>query len=447
MSNSFKILLILSVVLLILSCNTTEPPPTKPPAPKPEITLAQEDASAIEAWIKITTTNIQLPTTVTLKKNNTVEKTISLLTQDSVIYIDSLLPKTTYTFQALTTADGKETVSNELSVVTMDTTSHNFTFQSWTFGTIGSSTLYDVAIIDENNIWAVGEILIADTSQNGYTTYNAVHWDGISWKLYKLQFYTFCGQPNTGSYPARAIFAFDKNNIIISSGSQLTYLNGEIQTKTNCVPVSVNKIWGTSINDLYIVGKYGNIAHYTNGQWTKIESGTDKRLTDIYGTMDKDNIWACGWDNNHTQGIILKIFNSTTNIIWDGINNNGEYYGFINTLWTNGGEFWLAGGFVYRQSILFSDKGHLIRIPTEYGSKLFDPGNFVLSIRGTEKNNIFLAGDLGMIWHYNGKSWLKYDELYSQQLDRRIYGIAAKDNLVVAVGWKNSNSWIIIGRK
>ncbi len=48
----------------------------------------------------------------------------------------------------------------------MDTTSHNFTFTSWTFGTVGSSTLYDVAIINENNIWAVGEIMIADTSQN-----------------------------------------------------------------------------------------------------------------------------------------------------------------------------------------------------------------------------------------------------------------------------------------
>jgi len=52
-----------------------------------------------------------------------------------------------------------------------------------------------------------------------------------------------------------------------------------------------------------------------------------------------------------------------------------------------------------------------------------------------------------MLWHYNGKSWFKYDELYSQQLDRRIYGIAAKNNLVVAVGWKNSNSWIITGSK
>ena len=69
----------------------------------------------------------------------------------------------------------------------MDTTSHNFTFEMITFGgQIGSSVLFDVAIINENNIWAVGEIWIADTSQLGYTKYNAVHWDGNSWELKRI---------------------------------------------------------------------------------------------------------------------------------------------------------------------------------------------------------------------------------------------------------------------
>ena len=63
-----KIISLFGLIVLILSCNTTEPPPTKPPAPKPEITLAQEDASAIEAWIKITTTNIELPASHYFKK-------------------------------------------------------------------------------------------------------------------------------------------------------------------------------------------------------------------------------------------------------------------------------------------------------------------------------------------------------------------------------------------
>ena len=71
--------------------------------------------------------------------------------------------------------------------------------------------LYDVAIINENNIWAVGEIMIADTSQNGYTTYNAVHWDGSEWELKRIPYY-YNGQTfYHGHY--KAIFAFNENDI------------------------------------------------------------------------------------------------------------------------------------------------------------------------------------------------------------------------------------------
>ena len=53
----------------------------------------------------------------------------------------------------------------------MDTTSHNFIWEIDTLG-IGGSYLNDVAIIDENNIWVVGNI------ETDTATYNAAHWDG-----------------------------------------------------------------------------------------------------------------------------------------------------------------------------------------------------------------------------------------------------------------------------
>ena len=61
-----------------------------------------------------------------------------------------------------------------------DTTSHNFTFTTYTFGgTGGSSYFKDVAIINDSDIWAVGEIY-SDSSM-----YNAVHWNGKNWELRK----------------------------------------------------------------------------------------------------------------------------------------------------------------------------------------------------------------------------------------------------------------------
>jgi len=68
-----------------------------------------------------------------------------------------------------------------------DTTSHNFKWQKFTFGQHSSSALYDVAIIDENNIWAVGEIYTNDTLGNPDPyAYNALHWDGIKWEVKKI---------------------------------------------------------------------------------------------------------------------------------------------------------------------------------------------------------------------------------------------------------------------
>jgi hypothetical protein len=173
----------------------------------------------------------------------------------------------------------------------MDTTSHNFTFETYTFGGNGGScVLYDVAIIGENNIWAVGDISISDTSINGYTTYNAVHWDGNNWELLRVMFYSICGQQHQDAYPASSIFAFSESDIWIAMrGSQVARLNKTTQLATYCIPVSVRKLWGTGNQSIYAVGVNGQIARYNGSQWGRIESGTDGIITDVWGVTDDIN--------------------------------------------------------------------------------------------------------------------------------------------------------------
>ena len=71
----------------------------------------------------------------------------------------------------------------------MDTTSHNYTWQTFTFGgDAGSSSLNDVAIIDENNIWAVGEIYFKDSLGNRIRNLKCcIHWNGNKWELFKFR--------------------------------------------------------------------------------------------------------------------------------------------------------------------------------------------------------------------------------------------------------------------
>ena len=438
-------LIIFSFLLIIaaVSCSKTEPPPTKPPAPKPEITLAQEDASVIEAWIKITTNNIQLPAEVTLKKNNTVEQTISLLTQDSIIYIDSLLPKTNYSFQAFIHTNTQTYESNELSVETMDTTSHNFTFQSWTFGTIGSSTLYDVAIIDENNIWAVGEIFMNDSLGNPDPhVYNAVHWDGQEWKLYRIMFYSICGQSHRTPYPAKSIFVFNKTDIWIAmDGDQIARLNDTTQTNIMCLPFSfvINKLWGSSDNDMYAVGNNGNIAHYTNGLWTKIESGTDLNINDIWGDYNEK---AGEWEilavaSNILQGFekeVIKINENSAEVLSkEGIDET------LSSVWFKSNrKYYVAGSGIYEKSNLNEE--------TWKGDPLDITNYFIYKFRGVSLNDIVAAGGVGEVLHFNGSTWKSYFEEAGLNYGN-YYSIFIKGNTIAVVGVDAPKAAITIGTR
>ena len=144
-----------------------------------------------------------------------------------------------------------------------DTTSHSFTWQTFEFGDDGASpsSLKDVAIINDSDIWAVGSVYLNDsTGQPDYTTYNAVHWDGNQWELKRIFFPTVCGSSNLTSYPAKAIFAFEDGQIwISSSGDKIAILKDGVQVDKFCLPsnvsMAINKIWGISKLKLVCSGK------------------------------------------------------------------------------------------------------------------------------------------------------------------------------------------------
>ena len=168
-----------SLIYLLARCDSTEPP-----IEAHGLVLKLEDVSCTEALIELSTINLQIPATVILKQNNQARITINLVNPDTLLYIDSLLPNQSYTFQSIAQQiNQSEVSSNELSVSTMDTTSHNFNYEAYVFGDqYQSSILFDVAIINENSIWAVGEIYLLDSIGQSIR-YNAVHWDGTEWKL------------------------------------------------------------------------------------------------------------------------------------------------------------------------------------------------------------------------------------------------------------------------
>ena len=432
-----KIVVLLFVFIgLLQSCNTTEPPPNNS-----SITLSLEDVSSIEVWIKLTTTNLQLPASVTLKQNNQTREVINLANADTVLYIDSLLPSQQYTFLASiqSSSHPEEVVSNEISVTTMDTTSHNFTWQTWTFGDHSSSVLNDVAIIDENNIWAVGEIYMNDSlGQPDPQAYNAVHWDGIEWKIMKVSV-KFGG--NLITPPLEGVFAFS-NTDIWCVGSLPIHGDGNtweiFDLRTTVDPnLSLSRAWGQSSNDIYFVGRAGSIAHYNGTSWQKIESGTDLHLYDIYGDYSEldDTYEILVTVANRSVSFekeIFKITNTTTvtPLVTEGIPHS------IREIWFKSKrKYYVCGsGLFVKNRIETVDDWEELTVSNVY----------LESIDGNDLNDMVICGDFGELLHFNGVNWRSYQNVTSGVL---LLGIKIKDDLVVTVGINNPKAFVAIGRR
>ena len=428
-------------VLVLASCTPTEPQNNA------AIIITAEDASCTEAWINLKlTSRIALPTAIKLFKNDSLVTSETVNSKDTTLFVENLLPNQTYSFYTTIEQLSNEAIkSNNLHITTMDTTSHDFIWESFTFGGVnGSSYLKDVAIINENDIWAVGEIHTAETdrwnedSTKWVQPYNVVHWNGQKWELKRIMFYTFCNQGHKAPYEARAIFHFSDDITAITSGSQITYLENGIQKRIDCIPVSVNSIWGISSKDFYVVGQGGNIAHYNGSSWEKIESGTDLDFYDIYGQIYNDVplIYAVAAKQSVSsdKAIVQIKNNSVKHLAVLGIPFS------IRSIWFKPDKLlFIVGSGMYKKYNLTSTSSW---IPFQEGITKY----YLYSIDGENYNNIIACGSFGELLYFNGLNWVSYRNITSINAGA-LLSVKIKKNTIVAVGYDNPKAKIFIGRK
>ncbi len=324
-----------------------------------------------------------------------------------------------------------------------DTTNHNFVWRIDTLGDGNSSIIRDVFIVDENNIWVVGDISIKDSSGNFITTpFGAAHWNGYQWQLFQLPAQT---PPGYTSYlRPKGIFALASNDLWLASGGVHRFNGSIIQSywindfPGNPNPIldpgqSPEKLWGISNTDMYVVGKQGTVAHFNGTNWQKIESGTSTDINDIWGITDsltgKSHILAAVGDRYSLgdYGILKFEGLSAKDTLAEGLPVNTT----LHTVWFS------------RDSPIYIGGGHGVFYHS--GSQWVEvdlPQYFPTRIRGNAANDVFVCGAFGLFAHYNGSSWRVY-----QGFSGSLEGLAVKDDVVVAVGTVNSRGLVIIGRR
>ncbi len=309
----------------------------------------------------------------------------------------------------------------------LDTTNHNFVWEIETLGNYGSY-LNDVAIVDENNIWVVGNI------ETDSGRFNTAHWDGYDWKLIRL---LYNGIVNQG----RAIFIQD-DYLLVSAGSLFYSWDGitweEWNIDIGTFPGGINVIWGSSPNNIYFVGNSGSIVHYDGSVFTRMESGTEVDLIDIYG-VDESNIWIVGDDDDLGVSIVLKYENEswTTKFLYTYNEIPTDYpEGKYRSVWAHMDTVYIRCGTVlWKESITTGDG---------YGEdRVIYPAGGTNRLRGIHYNDIIDVGYCQKVVHYNGDNWkrlLPHDCNYFDfnSLDYHPSGIA------VIVG---SNGMVFTGKR
>ncbi|MBK6914658.1 MAG: hypothetical protein IPH11_13795 [Ignavibacteriales bacterium] len=418
----------LFLLITSLSCDSSEPPPVLPPPDiiKDTITVSIESFTHRSVTFRVQSTVHGLQSSIkVLRSFNSTETIIAefpLEVADTTITDDDngigLMLDTTYTYFAVRVDSlGEETdTSNIVMQKTLAPTSHNYTWQEFTFGDAGyPNTLYDVWGTDENNVWACGGVKINDT------VYGIIKWNGVEWKPIS----------KAGGV---AIYGFSDNDIWTVGGA-VYHFDGTVWSDlTEDYDVFIDNIpytslWGTSSSDMYFGNAWGKIIHWDGVNANIVYENSDPiPITDIYGTSN-NFILACG-SALSTPSIAL-IFNGTS---WDQL--QGLNYG--NTLFRtvfgwNPYDYFVGGSKTYR---------YLNGVVTEILQQA--PGILEKIRADKSTGEIVSVGDGFTLLHFNGVDWKDYSYDLNQP-NSAFYGVYLTNGKIFATGGAGIIGKIFIG--
>ncbi len=251
-----------------------------------------------------------------------------------------------------------------------------------------NGTSWSVSTILESNatwltgIWADAEnnIYVCATSVLGSLPNNVFHFDGTSW--------TGMGRAVNGGL--NAIWGTSSNNLIVVGDYGLTArYDGSSWTDESLYSVHIYGIYGGSANNIFAVGNLGMILQNTGGsQWSLVSSPLVWDMRCIWGTS-ANNLFAGG-----SSGTILN-FDGTE---WTKIENTGVSDTIYGIWGTSDSNIYAVGGNTE------TNTGFIIHYDGTTWNTISDDLNFIpFAITGTAANDIYVAGSF--VIRFNGTNW------------------------------------------
>jgi hypothetical protein len=312
-----------------------------------------------------------------------------------------------------------------------DTTSQNFTFETYEFGDGGSSSYFnDVWVFDEKNIWAVGYISPASATVDGVriSNPNIIKWDGATWKL----------QPYSGtSSGIYGIWAYDTSLIYFAWGNVLKYENGvyrNIVVQGNWAQgQSIEKIWGSSKENIWGVGPWGTVVHYDGTGWKKIDFDTQWYFYNITGNKETGIAYATARNEKSTT-VIVMLSEGNAEIIYQSTTGDITSHGSRTIEYMDSSQVYLADNRIWSFNTQTKDIINRYKLTTGIG---------IYSIAKHNKNDVYyfgtMVGGTGKLVHYNGKKYKEMDMPYGSYN----YGGSSGNKNIAAYGGFIKNKAVI----
>lgn len=430
------------LVILCLLCSCNDEPPLCPPEEAPAtVRLQALDIGVTDLFLRVTVADTNQYDSLILSIDGITRFRLSFEAVDTVLFIDSLLPKQRYALRAEIYLDTlKIARSNTLTFATMDTTTHDFTWQVDTLGDGGNSVLYDVAIVSDTSLWVVGELHKRDSLGRWERPYNAAHWDGRNWSLQRVTVRLDYGGGSviiSDQSQLRSVYAASPNDIwFVSSVGGVTRLRNDttwelMQHQLIDGPGGAKKIWGTGSENLYFVSANGRITHWDGQSWEVMPSGTDVDLLDVWGSPDGSLVWACGWED-FKPTVLLRLQNGVWKKNWEENNpftiREDSLSGILSSIWTSDEKRLFIASHHGLYKTLSETRGRADR--TSFVQSYL-PG-FPTRLRGSNVNDVTLVGHYTMLAHFNGYTWRYFQEFYDPNI--HLFSVDQKGNYVVALG-------------
>jgi hypothetical protein len=314
-----------------------------------------------------------------------------------------------------------------LHIKSNDTSSHDFVWTEFT-SLCGQINMTGCWVSGPNDIWTVNDKLC--------------HFDGTTWTV--VDFYD-------PKYPIEGLSGMSlfglPGELWMADGGAIARLNLSTHNATvwRFLDTSqygyLHAVWGLASNDLYAVADKGMILHFDGSTWSKMKVPGSNNLQRIWGTAD-NNIWAAGYNYQNGESEVWHYTGSywtTDNITTSGAS---QKWG-LGSMWacdSAGHSFVASGGTtVFRRTDNNNWRNDsLLKLTDHIG----------LDLSGTCANDIFAVGSWGLVMHWNGRSWKRYDQFLEESNNAYLTDqVSMNSNTVCIVGLKNYTSWVLIGQR